>query len=70
MTIYAEPGQRVQYLGGSGQSAYSGECDDATVLTPLEIYEVEAITIHGWHTAVTLKGVCGVYNSVVFEEVI
>jgi hypothetical protein len=33
------------------------------------IYNVESVDIHSWHTIITLKGIDGTFNSCLFENI-
>lgn len=53
-----------------GQIRWGGHDDPNGLLIPGEVYEVEKVDVHSWHTKYILKGFPGqVFNSVCFEEV-
>lgn len=61
---------KVKFIGASkSQNRWGSNDDPNEVLTPGEIYDVEDVEIHSWHTKLTLVGVEGQFNSVCFEEV-
>lgn len=61
----------VRFKGCTEDQIRWGSNDDPNgLLTPGEVYEVEKIDVHTWHTKYILKGFPGrVFNSVCFEEV-
>jgi len=61
---------RLRYIGADdAQVAWGGNDDPRGVLTEGEIYEVQSMDVHSWHTKVRLVGFDGVFNSVCFEGV-
>lgn len=44
--------------------------DNASLLTVGELYTVDSVEVHSWHTRVTLKEFPGIeFNSVLFTEI-
>jgi hypothetical protein len=61
---------KVRYTGASQEQINWGGCDDPRpILKVGEIYDVEKIYIHSWHTKIQLIGHTGKFNSVCFEEI-
>lgn len=62
-------GDRVIYLGSSEEQVNWGDNDDPNkVLLEGCIYYVEKVEVHSWHTELTLRNICGKFNSVSFEH--
>jgi hypothetical protein len=63
-------GDKVKYLGSIEEQVRWGNNDNPTgVLFEGDIYCVERVEIHSWHTKLYLRGFYGKYNSVCFEKV-
>lgn len=62
-------GDRVIYLGSSEEQVRWGSNDDPRKsLIEGDIYQIEKVEIHSWHTKLTLRGVPGKFNSVSFKK--
>jgi hypothetical protein len=62
--------QIVMYLGSNDAQVNYGHHDDPRpVLTVGAYYEVMTTEVYAWTTQLTLKGIEGKFNSVVFENV-
>ena len=60
----------VKYTGASqDQINWGGNDDPRPLLVVGNVYEVEKLDVHSWHTKVKLKGIDGRFNYVSFEEV-
>jgi hypothetical protein len=54
----------------SGDGGYESERRDARdVLHVGEVYHVDSINIGDWRSTVTLNGICGCFNTVMFERI-
>jgi len=63
-------GDEVKYLGSDEEQVRWGSNDNPKgVLFEGDIYYVERVEIHSWHTKLHLRGVRGKFNSVCFEKV-
>jgi hypothetical protein len=63
-------GDEVRYLGSVEEQVRWGSNDNPKgVLFEGDIYYVEKVEIHSWHTKLHLRGVRGKFNSVCFEKV-
>ena len=59
-----------QFVESSPDQVNWGSNDDPDlVLTRGNIYEVENVEVHSWHTKLYLKGIKGKFNSVSFKRV-
>ena len=64
-------GDRIVYLGTCDEQVnWGGNDDPRKVLIEGDIYQIEKIEEHSWHTKLTLRGVPGRFNSVSFEKVL
>lgn len=65
--------EAVRYLGdpSAEQVRWGGNEDPIGVLTPGEIYPLERVVIHSWHTKIFLEGIDSGrgFNSVSFEAI-
>ena len=62
-------GDQVKYLGSTEDQVRWGSNDNPKgLLFEGDIYYVERVEIHSWHTKLYLRGVYGKYNSVCFEK--
>lgn len=62
-------GDRVIYLGSDNTQVNWGSNDDPkNVLIEGDIYQVEKVEVHSWHTKLHLRGVQGKFNSVSFKK--
>ncbi len=63
-------GDKVRYTGSIEEQVRWGNNDNPTgVLIEGDVYYVERVEIHTWHTKLYLRGVYGKFNSVCFEKV-
>jgi len=64
-------GDEVRYLGSTGEQVRWGSNDNPKgVLFEGNVYYVERVEIHSWHTKLYLRGIRGgKFNSVCFEKV-
>jgi hypothetical protein len=63
-------GINVKFLGCSKEQISWGNNDDPTgILIVGDKYYVEKVEVHSQHTKLTLRGVCGRFNSCCFEKV-
>lgn len=63
-------GDLVEYLGASsGEFRWGGNDDPRDILHVGEVYVVDYVEVHSWHTKLGLKEVPGKFNSVSFKEV-
>ncbi len=63
-------GDKVRYTGSIEEQVRWGNNDNpAGVLIEGDVYYVERVEIHTWHTKLYLRGVYGKFNSVCFEKV-
>lgn len=60
---------KVRFLGGSPeQIKWAGGGDPTGVLEVGQVYDVDRISVHSWHTRVYLIGFEKWFNSVMFER--
>ena len=65
-----EGGELVRYVGASDAQVNWGGCDDPReILVEGDLFLLEDVEVHSWHTKVKLKGIEGRFNSVCFEHV-
>ena len=63
-------GNNVKFIGCSKEQIAWGNNDDPTgILIVGDKYYVEKVEIRSQHTKLTLRGICGRFNSVCFEKV-
>ena len=63
-------GDKVKYTGSiEEQVRWGGNDNPKGLLFVGDIYYVEKVEIHSWHTKLHLRGVRGKFNSVCFEKV-
>jgi hypothetical protein len=63
-------GDQVKYLGSVEEQVRWGSNDNPKrVLFEGDVYYVERVEIHSWHTKLYLRGIRGKFNSVCFEKV-
>ena len=63
-------GDEVKYLGSIEDQVRWGSNDNPKgVLFEGDVYYVERVEIHSWHTKLYLRGIRGKFNSVCFEKV-
>jgi hypothetical protein len=63
-------GDEVKYLGSDEEQVRWGSNDNPKgVLFEGDIYYVERVEIHSWHTKLHLRGVRGKFNSSYFEKI-
>ena len=59
----------VTYLGASPEQAtFADTTDPRPHLKVGDVYCIEAVVVHKWHTAIWLEGEQGWFNSVCFAE--
>lgn len=62
-------GDRVIYVGSSEEQVIFGTNDDPRkVLIEGDIYQIEKVEVHSYHTKISLRGVQGKFNSVSFNK--
>ena len=62
-------GDRVIYLGTFDEQVNLGSNDDPReILIEGDIYQIEKVEVHSWHTKISLRGVNGKFNSVSFNK--
>jgi hypothetical protein len=62
-------GKLVRYIGCTQDQINWGNNDDPRgILIEGDKYYVEKIEVHSQHTKLTLRGICGRFNSVSFER--
>ena len=67
--INFKKGDRVIYIGSSEEQINFGTNDDPRkVLIEGDIYQVEKVEVHSYHTKISLRGVQGKFNSVSFNK--
>lgn len=70
MENYFKVGDQVKYLGHTEEQVRWGSNDNPKgLLFEGDVYYVERVEIHSWHTKLYLRGVYGKFNSVCFEKV-
>jgi hypothetical protein len=63
-------GDKVKYTGCSiEQVKWGGNTNPEGILVEGDVYYLEKIEIHSWHTKFYLRGIQGKFNSVCFEKV-
>lgn len=67
MDIYSPPGTKVRFAANGGWE-YDKE-EAKKVLTLGKIYTVSNVDVHSSHSYVSLEGVNGEFNTVLFNEV-
>jgi hypothetical protein len=61
-------GDKVKFIGAIKAQIQWGDNDDPNLVCNTEdIYEVEYVEVHSWHTKIYLVGIKGKFNSVSFE---
>ncbi len=61
-------GDKVNYTNASDEQVLWGSnTDPRGLLDTDDVYEVEAVEVHSWHTKIYLVGVKGKFNSVHFK---
>lgn len=63
-------GDTVRYLGCTKEQIEWGNNDRPYMLILDRFYTVEKVEVHSYHTKLTLKGICGRFNSVCFEKIL
>ena len=62
-------GDRVIYLGTFDEQVNLGSNDDPrNILIEGDIYQIEKVEVHSWHTKISLRGIQGKFNSVSFKK--
>jgi hypothetical protein len=62
-------GDKVMYIGSTQEQINWGNNDDPRkVLVEKQEYEIECMDVYSQHTKLTLKNICGRFNSVSFEK--
>jgi hypothetical protein len=63
-------GDKVRYTGSIEEQVRWGNNDNPVgILIEGDVYYVERVEVHTWHTKLYLRGVYGKFNSVCFEKV-
>ncbi|KKP51573.1 MAG: hypothetical protein UR43_C0019G0016 [candidate division TM6 bacterium GW2011_GWF2_33_332] len=63
-------GDKVKFVSADDDQVKWGSNDDPRlVLNTDDVYEIESIEVHSWHTKIYLKGIKGKFNSVSFKLV-
>ena len=63
-------GSKVKFIGSSDEQVKWGNNDDPKkILNKKEIYTIENIEVHSWHTKIYLEDIKGKFNSISFEEI-
>jgi hypothetical protein len=63
-------GDNVRYTGSIEEQVRWGSNDNPTgILIEGDVYYVERVEMHSWHTKLYLRGIRGKFNSVCFEKV-
>lgn len=62
-------GDKVKYTGSIEEQVRWGNNDNPVgILIEGDVYYVERVEVHTWHTKLCLRGVYGKFNSVCFEK--
>lgn len=62
-------GDRVIYTGTSDEQVrWGGNDDPRSCLIEGDIYQIEKVEVHSWHTKLTLRNIPGRFNSVTFKK--
>jgi hypothetical protein len=62
-------GDKVRYTGSIEEQVRWGNNDNPVgILIEGDVYYVERVEVHTWHTKLYLRGVYGKFNSVCFER--
>lgn len=65
-----EIGNKVKFISSNKSQVEWGNNDDPDLfLSKEQIYEIEKVEIHSYHTKLYLKGIKGKFNSVSFEVI-
>lgn len=60
---------KIRYIGATdAQVKWGNNKDPREVLVEGDLYEVDNVEVHSWHTKVALKGIEGWFNSVSFID--
>lgn len=63
-------GDFVRFVKASDAQVNWGSNDDPRlILNTTDIYQIEYVEEHSWHTKIYLKGIKGKFNNVSFEKV-
>jgi hypothetical protein len=62
-----KPGDKVRFLNEGGYAQERLIANDR--MTPGQTYTVEEVQVGFWHSVITLEGVQGWHNTVMFENV-
>jgi len=63
-------GDNVKFISASDEQInWGGNDDPRSILNTEDIYEIEKVDVHSWHTKIYLKGINGKFNSVSFKIV-
>ena len=61
-------GDRIKFISSStNQVNWGSNIDPNLVCNTRDIYTVESVEVHSWHTKISLEGIKGKFNSVSFE---
>lgn len=65
-----KPGDKVKFTTADDDQVRWGSNDDPRlVLNTTDVYEIENVEVHSWHTKLYLKGIKGKFNNVSFEKI-
>ena len=61
-------GDRIKFISSSQDQVNWGSNNDTSIVcNTTDIYTIESVEVHSWHTKITLEGIRGKFNSVSFE---
>jgi hypothetical protein len=64
-----EKGDQVIFVSSNiDQVKWGSNTDPQGILTEGNVYVVEDVEVHSWHTKLTFSGIRGKFNSVSFEK--
>jgi hypothetical protein len=62
-------GDKVVYVGSSDEQVrWGGNDDPRELLIQGNVYQIEKVEDHSWHTKLHLRGIYGRFNSISFEK--
>ena len=62
-------GDQVVYIGTDDyQVNWGANTDPRSILIEGDVYIIEDVDVHSWHTKLTFQGISGKFNSVSFEK--
>jgi len=63
-------GDKVKFIGADADQIKWGSNDDPNLVCNYkDVYEIDEVEIHSWHTKIRLVGIKGIFNNVSFENV-